>query len=321
MAVKHAKVSAKTDGGDSSLVLPSDWNAEHVTDADGQKFLSRTSTGNPSATSANYANIFFKTVAGKPVPKFIDEFGIDTELQASLFYKKVRGMMIGGDGSSNNSMIGMAAYTGVGSTTRTPASTSAFTRMARHGYVSAATAGSMASLRGGSYLISLGDGSGNGGFYRAWRFGCSDAATVSGARQFVGVANSISAPTNVDPAGLTNAIGIGNGASDTNLKIFYGGSAAQTPVDLGANFPANTISADVYDFVLYAPPSSNNTVYYAVRRVGTSNETSGTLTGTAGTALPSSSTFLNPMWMYRTNNATALAVGIDLMSDLFITDF
>lgn len=30
MSIKHAKVSAKSDGGDSTLVLPSDWNAAHV---------------------------------------------------------------------------------------------------------------------------------------------------------------------------------------------------------------------------------------------------------------------------------------------------
>jgi hypothetical protein len=30
MAVTHPFVSAKADGGDSSLVRPSDWNASHV---------------------------------------------------------------------------------------------------------------------------------------------------------------------------------------------------------------------------------------------------------------------------------------------------
>ena len=29
MSITHAKVSAKSDGGDSTLVLPSDWNAAH----------------------------------------------------------------------------------------------------------------------------------------------------------------------------------------------------------------------------------------------------------------------------------------------------
>jgi predicted secreted protein len=30
MGIKHAKVSAKADGGDASLILPSDWNAGHI---------------------------------------------------------------------------------------------------------------------------------------------------------------------------------------------------------------------------------------------------------------------------------------------------
>jgi methionyl-tRNA formyltransferase len=31
MPVKHAFTSAKSDGGDATLVRPSDWNAGHVT--------------------------------------------------------------------------------------------------------------------------------------------------------------------------------------------------------------------------------------------------------------------------------------------------
>jgi len=32
MAIKHAFVSSKADGVDTSLVKPSDWNAEHSSD-------------------------------------------------------------------------------------------------------------------------------------------------------------------------------------------------------------------------------------------------------------------------------------------------
>lgn len=34
MAIKHAFTSAKTDGGDATLVRPSDWNAAHILDAE-----------------------------------------------------------------------------------------------------------------------------------------------------------------------------------------------------------------------------------------------------------------------------------------------
>lgn len=104
------------------------------------------------------------------------------------------------------------------------------------------------------------------------------------------------------------------------MHIYYGGSTAQAPIDLGANFPANTRNTDVYELVLFAPSNSNNTVSYEVTRLNTGDVATGTLTGTAGTALPSSSTLLSYQRLWRTNNATALAVGYDLMSDYIETD-
>jgi hypothetical protein len=168
--------------------------------------------------------------------------------------------------------------------------------------------------------VTVGDGSGNGGFYKICRFGISDAAAVSGARMFCGVSSSTSAPTNVEPSTLTNSIGMGHGASDTTMHIYYGGSAAQTPIDLGSNFPSNTRSTDAYELALFAPSNSNNTVYYEVTRINTGNVATGTLTGTAGTALPASTTLLSYQRIWRANNATALAVAYDIMSDYIETD-
>jgi hypothetical protein len=119
---------------------------------------------------------------------------------------------------------------------------------------------------------------------------------------------------------LTNVIGVGHGASDTNFKLYYGGSTAQTPIDLGANFPCTTTNTDAYELALFAPPSSNNTVHYEVTRLNTGHTASGTLTGTAGVVLPSSSTLLTYLQAWRTNNATAAAVGLDIMSDYIETD-
>jgi hypothetical protein len=45
----------------------------------------------------------------------------------------------------------------------------------------------------------------------------------------------------------------------------------------------------------------------------------GTLSGTPGTAVPNSTTLIGP-WGYRTNNATALAVGLDVASAYIETD-
>jgi hypothetical protein len=104
------------------------------------------------------------------------------------------------------------------------------------------------------------------------------------------------------------------------MHIYYGGSAAQTPLDLGPNFPSNTRSTDAYELALYAPSNSNNTVYYEVTRLNTAYVATGALTGTAGTALPSSSTLLAYQRIWRTNAGTALAVAYDIMSDYIEVD-
>ena len=42
---KHTKVSSVPDGPDSSLVRPSDWNADHAVEADGPGIIGRTAAG------------------------------------------------------------------------------------------------------------------------------------------------------------------------------------------------------------------------------------------------------------------------------------
>ena len=154
------------------------------------------------------------------------------------------------------------------------------------------------------------------------RFGISDAATVATSRMFVGVSASIAAPTNVSPATMTNAIGIGHDAADSTMRIYYGGSVSQTPIDLGVNFPAKTLSTDYYELSLYAPPAQLDTVYYQVTRLNTGHQASGVLNAaTPGTQLPASTTLLTGLNAWRTNNTTALAVGLDLGSFYIETDF
>ena len=191
-----------------------------------------------------------------------------------------------------------------------------FTATPRVGFVSVATAGGLASLYHNSTtskFCSVGSG-GIGGFLYIARFGTSDAATVAGARMFVGIASRNSAPTNVDPGAQTFQIGAAQLSTSTNLHIVYGGSAAQTPIDLGASFPAATLSVDMYELVLFSSKDDNTKVTYQVTRLNTGDVATGTLTNTTpGTTLPDASA---PLLLrnWRTNNATALAVGLDVSS-------
>jgi hypothetical protein len=268
----------------------------------------------PSSTTA--LNIYSKTLGGKPF-LFTEASGSRVALiQNSLFQKNI-GLFTPGAGSTTlPPLIGSGTYTqpttAATLTARTLATTNNFTRTKRIGFVTSTTAGRFAGvyLTGANWAI--GDGSTYGGFYFAFRFGISDATLVASPRMFLGLSSSVATPTNVEPSTLTNVIGVGMGAADTNLKIFYGGSAAQTPIDLGTNFPVTTATNQGYEVIFSNAYTSNNSVSYQVINLNTGTVATGTLTAaTPGTQLPASSTFLGHQ-LWRTNNATAAAVGLDL---------
>lgn len=277
-------------------------------------------TSDAAVPSAGNVNFFMGSQGGKPTFGWRTANGRVTYAQTNLGSSKIT-MYLPTPGNTNFTVIGGQGLTvGGTATARTPNATNMVTSTKRAGSVSAATAGALAYFvqQNANSHHMLGNGSGVGGFFKVTRFACTDVATVAGARQFVGMLPQ-STPTNVEPSALLNCMGVGNGAADSNLKIFYGGSAAQTPIDLGANFPANTLGVDLYELILYSDPYVNNAVYYRVTRLNTGHVAEGTLTGTAGVALPSSSTMLAAGSAWRSNNATALAVALDLIMEYIET--
>lgn len=315
--------TAKFKIGDGSTAWNSQSYASNMSGAESALAALFTDVGtDPSAPSSNKLEIYAKSIAGRMMLRQQGPSGQTTFLQPHLARNKIGYWNPPGNATTVPGAFGFTAYSAAGTATAANvATTSLFTRMRRLSYVSAATAGSLASFRVALAQIQLGDGNSSGGFFKIIRFGCSDAATVSGARQFCGISATTGAPTNVEPNTLLNCIGIGSGASDTTLHLYYGGSAAQTPIDLGANFPANTLTADVYELAIFSPASQFATVYYEVSRINTGDVATGVIVGDgAGIVLPSPYTLLTYSWNYRTNNATALAVSLDVMSDYIETD-
>lgn len=209
---------------------------------------------------------------------------------------------------------GLAAFTTVGTATaRAVASTNAATMLKRLGYASAAGAGSLASHYQNSAVFFPGDATYlTSGFFYSAQFVPSDPATVAGARMFVGIGQNTSAPTNVDPSTLTNSIGVAQISTDTTqLYLCYGGSSAQTAVALGAtDFPGQTLSTSAFEISIYSPAAQSSTYYVTVRNLGSGVSKSFVLTG-ASAVVPQAGTALAPR-SWRTNNATALAVGLDV---------
>ena len=271
-------------------------------------------TQNPVTPGADYGTIFIKKVGGRMMAAQIGPSGLDTTLQANLGGNKVALWMPPGGSITVPGAFGMVALTTTGTATaRTVATTNLLTRMTRLGYVSAATAGALAGAREAVAKYTTGAGPGLGGFFARYRFGISDAATVAGARMFVGLDALTAAPTNIDPSTKVNCVGVGQIAASNNLQIIYGNATAKTPIDLGADFPANT-NTDAYELNLFSPPTGG--VHWHVRRLNTPFEATGFLSS-AETPI---ATQLLCHQLWRCNNATALAVGLDVCGIYIETD-
>lgn len=283
--------------------------------------LTMQATTDPGASASGTLTFYAKALAGRVLPKIVGPAGLDTALQPLMARNKVGMFTPPGNAATVTVMGAYTAPTAVGTaTTRSIATTNLFTRMRRIGYVSAATAGALCGARVAAAQITVGNAGQNSGFFKIIRFGVSDAAVVAGSRMFIGVAASTAAPTNVEPSTLLNCIGVGCRTADTNLQLFYGGSAAQTPIDLGGNFPANTTNTDVYELALFAAPNTAD-VQWEVTRLNTGDRASGTVASGGGVTGPSGTTLLTYLQAWRSNNATAAAVGLDIMSDYIETDY
>lgn len=309
--LKHAKVSAVVDDP-AADIKPSHWNEEHVADADGLKMVASTST--PSVPASGFLKLFARLLAGGALPAYSGPSGLDSALQPFLARNKIFMWQPNGN-ATTMTQIGCAAPLVTTATARNVATTNLFTSLRRLGSVSAATAGSPCGIRGGIALFCRGNAAGVGGFRAVFRFGMSDAATVAGARSFIGMYSGATQIGNVNPSTLLNIVGVGHDDTDSNLQIIYNdGSGAASKIDLGANFPANTLSVDAYELALFCPPNGSD-IGYEVTRLNTGDVARGTLTSD----LPANTTYLAPQ-MWRNNGATALAVGIDMIGLYIETD-
>ncbi len=326
MAIKHVFQSGKADGGDATLVQPSNWNANHTIDSE----VTFPAVASPATPAAGNFNLFGKTLGNTRIlPAAIGPSGMDYAFQPALFRQKIGLWNPAGNSNTVPGVFGFTAWTAVGTATaRNVATTNLFTRMRRMGYVtSATTAGTLVSVRTAAAQYTTGNGSGLGGFYASFRFGRSDAAAVSGVRFFAGMTSATGAPTNVEPSTLTNCIGIAqlSTASD-RLYLVYGGSAAQTAVDLTTSFPPYNGTVGVttgvpYDFQIWCAPNANGVVNWQLDRLDNGTSTGGTITpGTPGVQTPANTTLLNPV-MWACNNATALACAFDVAQVYTETDY
>lgn len=179
-------------------------------------------------------------------------------------------------------------------------------RLHRLNWVTAATAGSILTLRNDALEYALSDA-----FEVSYRFRVADPANVTGARMFLGCRSSAAALTNIDPGTLTNAMGIGHNSGETTLRVYGGDGTAGTPVDLGSNFPALASFSGFFDFSITGLGSDGAFWRAIAWDDAVTTGPSATASGKFARA-PSATTALTALTMFRSNNATALGVAFDL---------
>jgi hypothetical protein len=277
----------------------------------------------PATPSAGLVTLGVVTLGGLEVPAYQGAHGSQRTLQPHVG-RGNWGMLSGNAGSTNQAYSGgftSASFNGLGTpTSQSFASTNYGTMQPRIGYVSAATSGSIAGFYTGSslqYFTVGGSNLGGGTTIARFMFGDSVSAPLA----FLGVSTLSTTPSaTTDPSTLTNCIGIGVSQTVTNpshLYLFYGGSTAQAPIDLGANFPANTSNTDFYELIISSDPITGQTGYTVNRYTNSvvpAYTVSGLLTNTTpGTTLPASSSSMG-VRAWRSNNTTAAAVTLAVES-------
>jgi hypothetical protein len=270
----------------------------------------------------NVLNIFGRTVANRGFLAAQDQYGTVTSYQPILARNKIGYWDPQGNSATLPGIFGIPALTAQGTATaRTVAVNNLASRMRRIGYPSSAIAGSFAGARLATAMFSSGSGANDGsGFTLVERWVESDPAVVSGRRAFHGMTSNTGAFANAEVTTLLNQVGICQLSTDATQWYWIGsGSSAQSAIAVGTAIGApGGNSTTAWELAIYAPNSVGSTYYVQLTNITTGVVVTNTFTGSA-TLIPQSSVLLS--WnAWATNNATALATGIDLCSIYIETD-
>lgn len=275
-------------------------------DGDGDLLLSEETA--PTTPAAAKVKLYAAKMAGRHMPAFMNSSGIVSPVQPLFGSKSVALWTAIAGGAVMQTQGINATVLGTG-TLRNPSTTNLFASSRRIGYVSAATAGERCGLRYVVPYMWRGNAAGLGGFHAVFRWGWADASLVATGRGFVGLWSGTASPaSDVDPDTLTNIVAVGNNNGDTNLQLYAAGGVAQPRLDLGANFPAQTVSTDWYELHLFSAPNGLS-IDYKLLRLNTGHSAEGSITVSAN--LPSATTFIGPI-VQRSNGGTAAAVAVDI---------
>ncbi len=249
---------------------------------------------NPSTPATGRGRAFVKSVANQRLMAVKGPLGDYHTIQPHVGRNSIALWAPAG----NNTGIGISgaaiALTAVGTATAaTSANTNAHTMMKRVEWlVTVAATTAVAGFRYTGQVWSRAALANYGGFTYICRWGPATGVATTTTRAFTGFRNTTAAPTDVEPSTVTNMIGMGWDAADTNIQIMHNdASGTATKVDLGASFPVPTADrTNVYELTLYCCPTDTSRVDWTVENLTTFVVASGSIT----TDLPATTVFLAP---------------------------
>ncbi len=296
--IKLEGPTAQGAGTETAVRIASGWDIGIDVQSGGLQLAAQS---DPAAPASGNLKIYAKDIAGRVMPKWIGPSGVDTPFQASFGFNRIAMMAPAGSGTNCSTSLSIYGSTVTGSASACSytalASTNLKTSVRRMNYSTGTTAGTMAYQRQAALMAWRGNVAGLGGFFYTTRFSLS--SIVSGNRVFVGMSDSIANPTNIDPttSNTYGKLGVAINANTGNWNFINNVSGTlPTITALGSNFPVNT--TDLYELVLFSAPNGSS-IGWRVTNLSTGNQTSGSAT----TNIPTTATFMSPVF-WATNNAT-----------------
>lgn len=250
--VKHAFTSGKADGGDATLVQPSNWNAEHVVD----QYLDIPDVVTPAAPAAGWLRLFAKTRAARATLNTIGPAGIDVAYQPALFGNTI--IMWLPSATTAQTAFG-ATYTarnnGTGAAQSTPAraSTNAMTSLSRAQFGTGTTATGASGTQTAATVAWRGNAAGLGGFFFHARFGVE--TTAADLRMMIGLSAN-NATMAADGSTWANTCALVKDSADSTWQFATRNATTLTKTATGCTVTAGQI----LDLYVFAPPNNSATI-------------------------------------------------------------
>ena len=225
--------------------------AQRVLQLDGSltAMLPQVGSGGATVPPTGFMGLFAKSIGGRLMPAFIGASGLDSALQTHILRNGASFWIPSGDGTTITA-IGANALTATGTATAANyATTSLHTRSTRIDYL--VTTAATTAVAG--YRAATNKWRGTEGYHHISRVSPATGGTVSTRRFFAGVQGSTSAPTDVNPSTLTNIIGYGYDAADTNWQFIRNDAGTAVKVSTGTARPS-TDRPGLWSVNIFVPP-------------------------------------------------------------------